>query len=180
MNIQRIAAFSDGAQGGNPAGVVISTSLPDCATMQRVAADVGFSETGFAAPFNTGFRVRYFSPESEVPFCGHATIALGAALALKHGDGTFTLTLNNAAITVEGTRDGDIISAALQSPPTRSESVASGVITTALALFGYRSDDLDPRIPIARAHGGADHLIIALRSRELLSAMRYDLDAGRA
>jgi PhzF family phenazine biosynthesis protein len=180
MNIQRIAAFSDGDRGGNPAGVVITTSLPDVTTMQRVAAEVGFSETAFAAPYNTGFRVRYFSPESEVPFCGHATIALGAALALKHGDGTFRLSLNNAAITVEGTRDGDIISAALQSPPTRRESVSGSVIAAGLSLFGYRSDDLDPRIPIARAHGGADHLVIALRSRELLSAMRYDLDAGRA
>jgi PhzF family phenazine biosynthesis protein len=180
MNIQRIAAFSDGDQGGNPAGVVISPELPDVTTMQRVAAEVGFSETAFAAPFNTGLRVRYFSPESEVPFCGHATIALGAALALKHGDGTFRLTLNNAAITVEGRRKDGIISAALQSPPTRSASVSGNVIAAAVALFGYRTEDLDPRIPIARAHGGADHLVIALRSRELLSAMRYDLDAGRA
>jgi len=62
--------------------------------------------------------VRYFSPESEVPFCGHATIALGAALALKHGDGVFPLALNQASITVEGRRSGDVIAGALQSPPT--------------------------------------------------------------
>ena len=77
MEIRRIAAFSDGDSGGNPAGVSIADALPDASAMQRIAAEVGFSETVFAAPINDGWRVRYFSPESEVPFCGHATIALG-------------------------------------------------------------------------------------------------------
>jgi PhzF family phenazine biosynthesis protein len=178
--VQRIAAFCDGDRGGNPAGVVIANTMPDVATMRRVAAEVGFSETAFTAPFNQGWRVRYFSPESEVPFCGHATIALGAALALAHGDGVFSLALNDAAITVEGHREGSVISAALQSPPTRSASVSTSLIAEALALFGYGADDLDARIPVARAHGGADHLVLALRSRSLLASMRYELDAGRA
>ena len=50
MDVLRIAAFSDGNIGGNPAGVVIGEALPDAADMQRVAAEVGFSETAFAAP----------------------------------------------------------------------------------------------------------------------------------
>jgi PhzF family phenazine biosynthesis protein len=53
-------------------------------------------------------------------------------------------------------------------------------VARALALFGYRHEDLDPRIPPALAHGGAPHLVLALRSRALLAAMRYELDAGRA
>ena len=101
MNVLRIAAFSDGDVGGNPAGVVIADALPSEQEMQKIAAEVGFSETAFAVATGAGWRVRYFSPESEVPFCGHATIALGAALALKHGDGVFDLTLNQANITVE-------------------------------------------------------------------------------
>ena len=120
MDVLRIAAFSDGETGGNPAGVVIADVLPDAAEMQRVAAEVGFSETAFAAREGDGWRVRYFSPESEVPFCGHATIALGAALVRQFGDGIFALTLNQAKVTVEGFRDGANIVAALQSPPTRS------------------------------------------------------------
>lgn len=87
MTVLRIAAFSDGDVGGNPAGVWIGEHLPADSEMQQIAAEVGFSETAFAVPKDTGFRVRYFSPESEVPFCGHATIALGAALALRNGDG---------------------------------------------------------------------------------------------
>ncbi|MDB5790993.1 MAG: PhzF family phenazine biosynthesis protein [Massilia sp.] len=185
LEVQRIAAFSDGVQGGNPAGVWIGAALPPEATMQGVAAEIGYSETAFAAPFEDGWRVRYFSPEAEVPFCGHATIALGAALAASHGDGTYALALNDARITVEGRRtsaaDGTpLVSSALQSPPTHSSAAPAPAVERALALFGYRQEDLDPRIPPALAHGGAPHLVLALRSRALLAAMRYDLDAGRA
>jgi PhzF family phenazine biosynthesis protein len=180
MSLRRIAAFSDGPTGGNPAGVFIAPELPDAATMQGIAAEVGFSETAFAAPIPGGWRVRYFSPANEVPFCGHATIALGAALALDEGDGVFALTLNQARITVEGRREsGGQIAAALQSPPTRSEAAPDTLVARALALFGYAPGDLDPRLPPARIHGGADHLLLALRDRGTLREMRYDLEAGR-
>ena len=179
MDVLKIAAFSDGDTGGNPAGVLIGDVLPDAAEMQRLAAEVGFSETAFAAPDGDKWRVRYFSPETEVPFCGHATIALGAALALRNGDGVFALSLNQAEITVEGRRSGSTISAALQSPPTRSKPASPALVSAVLALFGYAPDDLDMRLPPALVHGGADHLALALKSRSALAAMAYDLSAGR-
>jgi PhzF family phenazine biosynthesis protein len=148
--------------------------------MQRLAHEVGFSETAFAARTQDGFRVRYFSPEAEVAFCGHATIALGAALAREFGDGVYPLALNQAAITVEGKREHGLTSAALQSPPTRSAPADPQLVAAALELFGYAVGDLDPRIPPGLAHAGNDHLVLALASRELLAAMRYELEAGRA
>ncbi|GGB92446.1 oxidoreductase [Pseudoduganella buxea] len=179
--VERVAAFCAGDVGGNPAGVYLGTAMPDEADMRRVAAQVGYSETVFAVPAGAGggWRVRYFSPESEVPFCGHATIALGAVLALKHGDGSYRLTTNHAEIAVRGARRGDTIAATLQSPPTSSGPAPQALVDEALALFGYTAADLDPRLPPALANGGAGHLVIALKSRELLAAMRYDLDAGR-
>ncbi len=178
--ILRIAAFSDGDTGGNPAGVWIGESLPPADEMQRLAHAVGYSETAFAAQEGQGWRVRYFSPASEVPFCGHATIALGAALARRDGDGVYALALNDAHITVEGRCEGGRVAAALQSPPTWSRPADPGLVADALLLFGYHDADLDPRIPPALAHGGANHLVLALASRDLLAAMRYDLEAGRA
>jgi len=179
MNLLRIAAFADAGTGGNPAGVMIADTLPDDDEMRRIAAEVGYSETAFAMPQGDAWRVRYFSPESEVPFCGHATIALGAALGKRFGDGVYTLTLNQASITVEGRRNGESMNAALQSPLTRSEPIGDDLLAEVLDLFGYSCDDLNPDLPPAHAHGGADHLVIALNSRELLAAMRYDLGAGR-
>lgn len=179
MNVDRIAAFSDGTTGGNPAGVVLCDFLPEAAAMQSVATEVGFSETAFAAPIEGGFRVRYFAPAMEVPFCGHATIALGAALARRHGDGTFALTLNEAKITVEGRQAGAFHAAALQSPPTRSSLADDAIVDEALKLFGYDRTDLDDRLPPALAEAGARHLVLVLSRREALRTMRYDFETGR-
>ena len=148
--------------------------------MQAMAAEVGYSETAFAAPRGRDWRVRYFAPECEVDFCGHATIALGAALALRHGNGIFSLQLNHTQIIVEGYRTETALAAALQSPPTHSSAAREDLVAEALALFGLPTEALDQRIPTAIAHAGADHLVIALRDRTVLASMRYDLDAGRA
>ncbi|WP_439871449.1 PhzF family phenazine biosynthesis protein [Pseudomonas syringae] len=177
--ILKLAAFSDGDQGGNPAGVWLGASLPDEVRMQQIAADVGFSETAFAAPLKNGWRVRYFSPLAEVPFCGHATIALGAVLAAQQGDGVFDLTLNQTQITVEGHAQGSLTSAALQSPPTFSKPVSAQLLEEALTLFGYTHSDLDERIPPAHINGGAGHLILALNSRAALKGMHYEQQTGR-
>jgi PhzF family phenazine biosynthesis protein len=136
MKVERIAAFADGRVGGNPAGVVICDALPEITAMQGLAREVGYSETVFAAPAGEGWRVRYFAPEVEVDFCGHATIALGAALALRRGNGTFRLQLSNAGITVEGRRDGSAITAALQSP--RTSSAPAGGRSAGLVLLRTR------------------------------------------
>jgi PhzF family phenazine biosynthesis protein len=179
MDVQRIAAFSQGPTGGNPAGVVLCEALPPADRMLAIAAEVAYSETVFAAPNKDGWRVRYFAPEIEVPFCGHATIALGAALALAHGDGTFTLQLNDTSITVTGWRNNPALMAALQSPPTRSAPAPQELVESALDLFSFTSADLDPRLPPAIAEAGARHLVLALTSRQKLAAMHYDLERGR-
>ena len=179
MNIQRLAAFSDEQQGGNPAGVVISDELPDTAAMQQIAKDVGYSETAFAQPVEGGFKVRYFSPLSEVPFCGHATIALGAALAQAYGNNTYALTLNEATITVEGRVEGENIHASLQSPPTHSAAASEHLLNEALTLFHLTTDDLDLRIPPAFAHGGANHLVLFLKSRQKLAELDYPQQLGK-
>ena len=179
LEVRRIAAFAADGRGGNPAGVLIADRHPGEDEMRRIAAQVGYSETAFAMPAGDAWRVRYFSPESEVPFCGHATIALGAALAEKHGDGRFALELNEAEISVESWHEGDRMLTALQSPPTRSKPLAAELRDELLALFGYAETDLDARIPPAHIHAGADHMSLCLNSREALAAMRYDFERGR-
>ena len=93
-----------------------------------------------------------------MPFCGHATIALGAALALREGNGVFKLALNDAVISVEGECDDDIIRAALQSPPTRSRPAEAELLASALKLFNLGHADLDAALAPALIHAGADHL----------------------
>ncbi|GAB2656360.1 PhzF family phenazine biosynthesis protein [Arenimonas aestuarii] len=179
MHLQRISAFSESGRGGNPAGVVLADVLPDATTMQALAAEVGYSETVFAAPAADAWRVRYFSPLAEVPFCGHATIALGAALAGRDGDGVYALQLNQARIQIEAWHQDGQVQAALQSPPTRSRAAESGLSTAAMDLFALAPADLDPRLPPTLMHAGADHLLLMLRDRDRLARMAYSLEAGR-
>ena len=48
-----------------------------------------------------------------------------------------------------------------------------------LQLLGYSIDDLDLNIPPAKIHGGADHVVLALKTRNALARMSYDLKLGR-
>ncbi|WP_164157058.1 PhzF family phenazine biosynthesis protein [Sandarakinorhabdus rubra] len=180
MHIQRISAFTSNGAGGNPAGVVLTDQLPAPAVMQRIAAEVGYSETAFAAPMpDGGWRVRYFAPDMEVPFCGHATVALGAALGAAHGAGRYALLINDGAIAVTAEPSAAGWSCTLQSRPTRSTPVDSAMLADALALFGHTAADLDPQIAPRLAHAGSLHLVIALRSRAALSRLSYELAAGK-
>ncbi len=180
MDIIRLSSFSNGSTGGNPAGVVLCSELPGAEIMQQMAAHIGYSETAFAARQGDKWRVRYFAPEAEVPFCGHATIALGAALAMRFGDDTYALVLNDAEITVDGARQDDGYAATLSSPPTSSKPADPKLVEDALALFGYDPADLDERIPPGLANAGADFLVIALNDRNRLARMSYDQDRGKA
>ncbi|MDL2409848.1 PhzF family phenazine biosynthesis protein [Rhizobium calliandrae] len=179
MSIDRLAAFSIAGAGGNPAGVMLCEVLPPADEMQRIAHEVGYSETVFAEPNQDGWRVRYFAPAMEVPFCGHATIALGAVLARSKGDGIFVLQLNEGSVTVEG-KAGASLSATLQSPPTRSMSCPRDLLGAALELFSLAHGDLDQGLPPAIVEAGARHLVLGLKRRERLSTMEYEFDAGAA
>jgi len=178
MDVQRIAAFTRDGQGGNPAGVALCDALPDDDHMQRIAAEIGYSETVFAAPLETGYRVRYFAPQVEVPFCGHATIALGAALARKEGSGSFALRSNAGAVQVDGIFETGRMSATLHSPSTRSGPASAELLRAGLELFALSTEDTDDRLDPAIIEAGARHLLVPLRERQRLAGMRYDLHVG--
>ncbi len=165
--IQRLAAFTDTPDGGNPAGVVLDASGMSDAEMQAVAADVGYSETAFVV--GEGPRVRYFSPDMEVPFCGHATIATAVAL----GDGTHPFATNAGEVVVV-VRDG--IATLTSVAPHVAPAPA---LTEVLAAFGLTEDDLAPAMPPRVAYAGARHLILPLAERATLAAMAYDFEALR-
>ena len=178
MNVERIAAFSIDGAGGNPAGVMITDAHPPAAEMQRIAAEIGYPETAFLEPKGGGWRVRYFAPKMEVPFCGHATIALGAALGAREGAGAYALTLNDAEISVEAFEADDGWSAALTSPPTYELNPAPELVSGVREIFGVTDKDLAKDAPISRISAGADMIMVPLASRDRLARLSYDMDAG--
>ncbi|MCA1671527.1 MAG: PhzF family phenazine biosynthesis protein [Actinobacteria bacterium] len=178
--VQRLAAFTTDPAGGNPAGVVISSQHPPAGEMQRIAAEVGYSETAFLAPIPgsaRSYRVRYFSPLMEVPFCGHATIAAGVALAKLDGPGALQLLTSAGPVPVDARYDdsGELV-ATLTSPPPSIEPVDDQLLGEVLAALDWSPSDLDPRLPPARASAGAAHLVLAAHHRGRLAELHYDFD----
>ena len=176
MKVLKLAAFSRNGQGGNPAGVAFYDAMPGDEEMLRIAREVGYSETAFLVKQDDGWRVRYFAPEMEVPFCGHATIALGAALGERFGDGEYRLVLNDSNITVRAERSESGFSATLQSPNTHSEDAPRDYVDKILASFKLTVDDLNPNFPVRIANAGAKHLILVLKERKTLADMKYPFD----
>jgi PhzF family phenazine biosynthesis protein len=181
----RLAAFTLDPSGGNPAGVWTGPSMPSDADMQRIAAEVGYSETAFLAPDESGrpnaFRIRYFSPAAEVPFCGHATIASGVALAEGSGPGQLLLTTNDGLVTVDTERGADgHIRATLTSVPPSVRDAEPELVADALAALRWRPDELDAGLPPAVAYAGASHLVLAAGTSERLADLAYDFDRLRS
>jgi len=181
MDVLKLAAFSQDGKGGNPAGVAFYDEMPAAEEMLKIAKEVGYSETAFLVEQGNGWRVRYFAPAMEVPFCGHATIALGAILGERHGAGTYKLYLNDSEITVRAEKVGEgKFSAALQSPRTSSGDAPGEYVDKILMAFGLKRDDLNPDFPVRFAFGGAKHLILVLKDRKTLAAMKYEFDTVRS
>jgi PhzF family phenazine biosynthesis protein len=177
----RLSAFSNNPEGGNPAGVWIGDKLPGPDVMLQIAAEVGFSETAFVAPASGPDRlIRYYSPEAEVSFCGHATIAAGVVLGEAEGDGTYRLTtaVGEVPVTV-GTRDG-IREASLTSVEPKYTRAPDALVSEALSTLGWESVNLDSSIPPARAYAGAWHLVLAVADARRLAKLDYDFDRLKA
>lgn len=178
------AAFTRDPAGGNPAGVVISDQHPSDADMQSLAAQIGASETAFLRPVGPEapgeYRVRYFSPAIEVPFCGHATIASAVALAERGAPARLMFHTNGGAVPVDITRADGVITATLTSLPPHVSAAAQELVTNALTALRWAPADLDPRFPPAVSFAGAQHLVLATRTLATLAALDYDFEALRA
>ncbi len=76
-----LRVFTEGDEGGNHLGVVTDVTGLDPDAMQRIAAELGFSETIFVDWRQGGTpEVRIFTPARELPFAGHPLV--GAAWVL--------------------------------------------------------------------------------------------------
>ena len=178
VDVLRYAAFTTDPAGGNPAGVVLDSGDLDAAAMQAIAADVGYSETAFLVPAQHGvWDVRYFAPTSEVPFCGHATIASAVALADRGTSGSMLFRTASGEVHVDGAVLDGHGSATLTSVPPHLELVSDETAEQVLSALGWALGDLEPELPPMTAYAGARHLVLAVSSRERLAALDYDFEA---
>ncbi len=172
----RYTAFTDTPEGGNPAGVVLDARGMGDADMQAVAKEIGYSETAFLTARDDGhdYDVRYFSPEAEVAFCGHATIATAVALAEREGAGPLVFHTGEGPVPVETLAADGAVTATLTSVPPYVEAAPPELLAAALAALGWRTPELDPALPPRVAYAGVRHLVLAAATRERLADLDYD------
>ncbi|MGC0327450.1 PhzF family phenazine biosynthesis protein [Streptomyces sp. SAI-170] len=186
--ILRYTAFAADPAGGNPAGVVLdATGLTD-EDQLAIAAELGYSETAFLtapptelAAHERAYTVRYFSPQAEVPFCGHATIATAVAHAERHGPGDLILATPAGTVPVTVTQAPDgTLRATLTSVEPAVHEVTEKDVTEALQALGWSAADLDPAFPPRIGYAGARHLILAAATRARLADLAYDFERLKA
>lgn len=179
-DILRYSAFAATADGGNPAGVVLDASMLDDAAMQRIAAEVGFSETAFVTGRSDDhggaprLAVRYWSPAAEVPFCGHATVATAVALAEREGPGEVVFETAVGPVTLNSRTDAvGVVTVSFTSVEPEVRALDPGVRDTLLGLLGLAASDIDEHFPVREAFAGNWHPIVVLADREIFHQFRF-------
>jgi len=136
-----VDAFTTSPFHGNPAAVCLLRHGVDDRTLQAVAAEMNLSETAFVRPlggdlFDTReYDLRWFTPSTEVPLCGHATLATAKVLFDELGSAAESVTFHT------------------KSGPLRA---SSGPLGIALDFPGYTPREVEDRPEVRRALGAPD------------------------
>lgn len=69
-----VNAFTDQPFTGNPAAVCLLSESKDAEWMQKVAREINLPTTAFVNDTNGEFSLRWFTPTTEIPICGHGTL----------------------------------------------------------------------------------------------------------
>ncbi|WP_336361048.1 PhzF family phenazine biosynthesis protein [Haladaptatus sp. ZSTT2] len=175
----QVDAFTDEPLTGNAAGVVPDADGLSDGQMQAIAREFNQSETAFV--LSTGSadrRVRYFTPKQEIDLCGHATIAMHAALA-ENGDldvGDHTLETNVGVLDITVEEDSTVWMTQGQ-PAIREVDVDPAEVADALGIDPAALTDIEDELPLARATTGLPFLIVPVTFLEQLGQADPDMAA---
>ncbi|MDZ7261155.1 MAG: PhzF family phenazine biosynthesis protein [candidate division KSB1 bacterium] len=161
IKIKQVDAFTTTPFQGNPAGVVIEADGLTETQMQLIAREMNVSETAFIlSPSNKAadLRIRWFTPQTEVPLCGHATIASFHALTEegklglnKEGVHTFRVETSSGILPVTVIREKNalpLIQFGL--PVPRLQGIALDELELA-SILGISQEDIEHSLPYNQA-----------------------------
>ncbi|MBF4603675.1 PhzF family phenazine biosynthesis protein [Curtobacterium sp. VKM Ac-2884] len=175
IDVLRYTAFAAEPGGGNPAGLVLDAAALTDDEMLAVAREVGYPETAFVVGATaTGPHVRYFSPAAEVPFCGHATVALAVALAERQGLGRRVFTTAAGEVALDATTGPDgVVRVAMTSVEPATRDIDPALLARLFDLLGLTADDIAPGLPVLESFAGNWHPVLVLHDRELFHQFRF-------
>ena len=175
-----VDAFTDEPTCGNPAGVVPDADGLDAEQMQALANELGASETAFVRSSDEADRqIRYFTPETEVDLCGHATIA-SHALLFEQGvieSGQHTMETEAGVLDISIAEDG-MVWMTQNAPRVRELDVDLGRIADAL---GVEADSITAvGLPVAWTSTGLPFLAVPIEYFSDLSSLDPEFRAIEA
>ena len=172
-----VDVFTEAPFAGNQLCVVPDAPADLSAeTMATLAGEIAFSETTFVTGVReSGYDVRIFTPDAELPFAGHPTLGTAFTLASEGRVGRHVVQTSAAGdVPVEvgvagGTAWMDQLPARFGDPIVDRE----GIVRAA----GLELSDLVDGLPIVVGSTGLPHLMVPVRDEETLRRARRD-DAG--
>jgi PhzF family phenazine biosynthesis protein len=143
--IFKLDAFTKTRFSGNPAAVMpLNEFLPE-ETMQAIAAENNLAETAFLVPEGDDYRIRWFTPRTEVPLCGHATLANAAVVMEKLEPGRDTVIFHSKSgpLTVKRANTGYVLnfparpSEKIPAPEGLAEALGVTPLEVHVNVFNY-------------------------------------------
>ncbi|XP_008143669.2 phenazine biosynthesis-like domain-containing protein [Eptesicus fuscus] len=135
-------AFTAKAFRGNPAAVCLLENKLDEDMHQNIAREMNLSETAFIRKLHptdsftqsSCFGLRWFTPASEVPLCGHATLASAAVLfhKIKNVNSTLTFVTLSGELKARKAEDGIILDLPLYPAHPQDFQEVKDLIKTAI------------------------------------------------
>jgi trans-2,3-dihydro-3-hydroxyanthranilate isomerase len=170
-----VDVFTDRPLQGNQLAVFTDARGLDDATMQRLAQELGFSETVFVLPpQGTGHaRMRIFTPAVELPFAGHPTLGTAFVLGAPLQLGTIVLECEAGEVPVELERDesGRIVFGRMSQPLPAIEPFEREA--ELLAALGVERSEL----PVELYDNGVRHVYVALETEAEVAMLEPDVRA---
>jgi trans-2,3-dihydro-3-hydroxyanthranilate isomerase len=170
-----VDVFTDTALAGNQLAVFTDARGLAPETMQALTLEIGFSETTFVLPAESGghARIRIFNPREEMRFAGHPTLGsafvLGAPLQL----GVIVLETGAGPVAVVLDRDdtGRIVFGRMEQPLPEVRRLADTEPLYAALDVGAAE------APVELYDNGATHILVALSSEDAVAALAPDAAA---
>lgn len=179
----QVDAFTTVPFSGNPAGVVLDAEGLDASRMQMIARELGNPETAFVfgpSKDDHDVAIRFFSPRTEVPICGHATIAAHYVLAHLGRSAEGLIRQHSPAgireVIVSRRRDGDWAIRMRQGRPAFEPPLRHAIVARILDAVCAGAAALAP-YPVQIVSTGHSKVMIGLRGIDALSSLRPDPDA---
>jgi len=179
--LYQVDAFTTERFTGNPAGVVPNADGLSDDQMQAIARELNNSETAFiCAPQHAGHDVwvRFFTPKTEVPSCGHATIAAHYVRAIENALPTCTVVQKIGAgiLPVEVVRnDTDYHVVMTQAEPEFQEPLSGRQRDQIVRALGLEVEDVRGDCPVQIVSTGHSKVMIGIRTLNKLHSLQPDL-----